>query len=228
MLEHLARAHAIELMRDAHLLHEILPEANEVLPRAEPAEEAAAFAWDRTLRVLEHLDHPAFAAALAALLREIALVRGLGQPWLPSLCDRWRLSRDQTDTLVFCLENETAARSATRTPWPRLQRLLIDSRTPSLLCYAEAVSLAVDGHTSEIDECRRKLALPAEQLNPAPLIGGHDLLAAAIPPGPVYRRILERVRDAQLLGEVTDVAQAMKLVRLLVDSDQRTVDSGAP
>jgi hypothetical protein len=228
MLDHPARARAIELLRDAHLLHEILPEANGVLPRAEPAEEAAAFAWDRTLRVLEHLDHPPFAAALAALLREISLVRGPGQPWLPSLCGRWRLSRDRAETLIFCLENETVARSASRTPWPQLQRVLIDPRTPPLLCYAEAVSLALDGHTSEIDECRRKLALPAELLNPAPLIGGHDLLAAGIPRGPIYRRILERVRDAQLLGEVTDVDQAMKLARLLVDSDRPTVDSEAP
>ena len=86
-----------------------------------------------------------------------------------------------------------------------------------LLSFAEAVAIVVDGHTDEIEFCREKLALPAEQLNPEPLITGDDLIAAGIPPGPDFKRMLDAVRDAQLAGEISDCDTAIRLAKSLTE-----------
>ncbi len=49
---------------------------------------------------------------------------------------------------------------------------------------------------------------------PAPLITGHDLRdVLKIPPGPIYRKILSRVQDAQLEGQLTNREEALEFVR---------------
>ncbi len=53
----------------------------------------------------------------------------------------------------------------------------------------------------------------AGDVAPPPLITGDDLVAAGLKPGPVFKRILDAVYDAQLEGRVTDREGAMALVR---------------
>lgn len=51
-----------------------------------------------------------------------------------------------------------------------------------------------------------------------PLTTGYDLQALGIPPGPVYRQVLSRLRDAWLDGEVSTADQEQNLLHtLLVD-----------
>jgi hypothetical protein len=63
--------------------------------------------------------------------------------------------------------------------------------------------------------CRDKLALPARELNPEPLISGDDLLAEGIPQGPAFAQLLRAVRDAQLERSVQTSADALALARRL-------------
>lgn len=213
MLVDVHRTRALELLRDAKLLHEILPEAEGVLPREEPADESAARAWDSTARVFEHLRDPPLAVVLAALLREIYLAANSDEQRVLDVCRRWRLSNEDIQAIVFCLRHEMLVRSASRSHWPRLQRVLIDSHIESLLNYAEAVSAVVDGDTAEIQYCRERLQWPNEHLNPAPLVRGDDLTAEKIPPGPIYKQLLEDVREQQLLGLLASKDEAMAWVR---------------
>jgi len=55
--------------------------------------------------------------------------------------------------------------------------------------------------------------LVADGVSPEPLITGDDLLAAGMKPGPVFKRVLDEVYDAQLEHRVTSVDQAMTLAR---------------
>ena len=87
-----------------------------------------------------------------------------------------------------------------------------------LLGYGEAVAKALDGRTAEIDFCREKLALPAAELNPPPLITGEDLKRLGIPPGPAYRPLLETVRDAQLERLILSQGEALALAQRLLAS----------
>ena len=46
---------------------------------------------------------------------------------------------------------------------------------------------------------------------PPPLITGDDLTAAGLSPGPVFKRVLDAVYDAQLESRVSDRDAAMSL-----------------
>jgi poly(A) polymerase len=55
--------------------------------------------------------------------------------------------------------------------------------------------------------------IPSEQIRPAALITGVDLIAAGYIPGPRFREILETVEDAQLEGRLHSHASALEFVR---------------
>ncbi len=73
-------------------------------------------------------------------------------------------------------------------------------------------------HVMRIDELRPRLAaLDAVDCAPAPLITGDDLTAAGLMPGPVFKRVLDAVYDAQLEGRIgiraEGLAMALQLAR---------------
>jgi poly(A) polymerase len=70
-----------------------------------------------------------------------------------------------------------------------------------------------------MDFCRERLQWPAAQLNPPVLITGNDLRRAGFPAGPIFRRVLAEVRDAQLLGHVTTPDAALELARRIMLSE---------
>ena len=60
--------------------------------------------------------------------------------------------------------------------------------------------------------CRERLTLPAEKLNPPPLLTGDDLIQLGVPRGRLYATLLRKVRDAQLDGQIADRDQAIEFV----------------
>ena len=55
-----------------------------------------------------------------------------------------------------------------------------------------------------------------EPLNPPPLLTGDDLIRHGVRPGPSYRVLLNRVRDAQLDAEIQTGDDALALVDRLL------------
>jgi tRNA nucleotidyltransferase/poly(A) polymerase len=216
ILTHDRRARGVELLAESGLLEVILPEAKlwrrEESAPGRPSPEQKTASWERTLEILRRLKAPTFAVALAALLRELHLACGSDD--LPHLvAQRWKLSSDEREGVEKLLSEEAIIRTAPQQPWPKLQRILTAPRCDELLAYCEAVAEVVDGNTVAIEFCRSKLALPREQLDPPPLIGGDDLKRLGIPPGPVYRQLLDAVRDAQLEQRIDTRAQALEMAR---------------
>ena len=206
ILTHATRARGVELLAETGLLEVVLPEAAALVQSPE--------AWSRCIAILGSLHAPTFSIGLAALLRELQLAdRSQSLPRV--VFERWKLSTDELAGAEKLLREETLVRSARAQPWPKLQRVLVAPRVDELLGYCEAVARIVDGHTDEIDFCRQKLAQSASQLNPPPLMTGEDLKQAGIPQGPVYRQILDAVRDAQLDGVITSREQALEHMNLL-------------
>ena len=52
-----------------------------------------------------------------------------------------------------------------------------------------------------------------EDISPAPLITGEDLIAMGIPPGPLYKEILSAVEDEQLEGRLRPSRAAIEFVK---------------
>jgi tRNA nucleotidyltransferase/poly(A) polymerase len=215
MLVDAHRVRAVRLLHESALLPVILPESIAVWhSESDQAGGTAPDAWQRTLRTLELLEEPTFAVALAALLREYCSPpsdsrEAAGSEVALHICRRWKLSNEDTYRAVWLLENERLVRSARGTAWPQLQRLLIADGAGELLTFAAAVAQVVDGTTAEIDYCRQRLAVPYEHLNPPPLIDGEDLKAAGIPPGPIFKQLLDAIRDAQLEQQIMSKDDAL-------------------
>ena len=213
MLVQKNRVRAVELLRETGLLEVVLPESLRTTNPAENVPEAAAMLpWRRTLHVLGRLRDPSFPMALAGLLLEITDHQADQGRDANRICRRWRLSRQEISTTIRLLTNHDSLRSADQMPWPRLQRMLVSDGIEELLQFAEAVADVDACDPRPLQFCREQLALPAEELNPKPLIGGEDLIRIGVPRGPHYRVLLDQVRDAQLLGQIRTLDEAMQLV----------------
>ena len=205
MLVHARRRRAVELLSQAGLLRVLLPEATDSGP-----------SWQVMLEMLDVLSEPSFSVALAVLLRGVR-ASAAGDLDMEGVCRGWRLSNDEREGVGLCWEHESTLRQAPEVPWPRLQRVLILPRIEELLAYTKAVARVLDGQESAVEFCRQKVSLPANELNPLPLLTGDDLLRRGVPRGPDYRRLLTEVRDAQLLGTVTTKEQALELALRLAE-----------
>ncbi len=202
ILTHGSRVRGVELLAETGLLEVVLPEIAPVLQSGE--------AWSRTLAILGSLHAPTFAMSLAALLRELHVCEP-GKHLARIAFQRWKLSTDELAGVEKLLSEESLIRLARQQPWPKVQRALVAPRLEELLGYCEAVARVVDGFTGEIDYCRHKSSLPVEELNPPPLITGDDLKRAGIPQGPIYREILDAVRDAQLEKIIASPETALEI-----------------
>ena len=70
--------------------------------------------------------------------------------------------------------------------------------------------------------CVEKLAsLGPEELKPAPLLTGRDLIAAGYRPGPAFGEMLTAVEDAQLESRIGTRQEALELVRRLFPPPQQ-------
>jgi poly(A) polymerase len=66
--------------------------------------------------------------------------------------------------------------------------------------------------------------LVKEEVAPPPFLTGDDLTGAGFSPGPIFRRILERVYDAQLEGRIADRSQALELAHKIFKENESSRD----
>lgn len=173
-----------------------------VLPEVVPADPAGQAKLDAALPMLDRLVEPGFPLTLATLLH----------PWVDAaaataVCRRWRLSNRYTERTAWLVEHHAALRDPRSLRWSQLQPLLISEGIGDLLALEEAAA----SDTGHVAWCRSLLTQPREVLDPPPLLTGDDLLRHGIRPGPVYRVLLERIREAQLDGEVRSREEALEL-----------------
>ncbi|PYV08592.1 MAG: hypothetical protein DMG23_13190 [Acidobacteria bacterium] len=73
--------------------------------------------------------------------------------------------------------------------------------------------LASHGDLTNFEMARRMLEeTPPEEVKPAPLVRGDDLIAGGYRPGPLFKKILQAVEDAQLEGKVKTREEALRMV----------------
>jgi poly(A) polymerase len=148
-----------------------------------------------------------FPLALAALLYPFDAVAAA------AVCQRWRLSNKETQRVCWLVENHAALLAAETMRWSMLQPLLVAEGIDDLLTLTEAMSPA---GVEAAAHCRKLLAQPREVLDPPPLLTGDDLLEHGIPSGPQYKTLLQRIRAAQLDGEVHTTIEALAAAEKII------------
>lgn len=222
----LVHPHRVRALRDLHrtgLLEVVLPEIRLIEPQDDESLSAGG-PWARTLAVAARLESPAFPTALAALLREIALASDLSPAELgATVCRRWKLSTDELEDVCSLLRDEPLVRRASSLTWPQVQQLICAAHAEELLKLAHASAEVCDGADDEIRFCRRMLGLPPAVVNPPPLITGNDLKTLGLPPGPIFRTLLDAVRTAQLESLIDNREDALAFaqrMRLALETDR--------
>lgn len=158
--------------------------------------------------------HDRFCVALSLLL--------CGDPHpiesLTRIVQRWKLANDEQRPVAFALQHGQTFATAEQFKWSQLQPLLIDRDRDIALCTAQIRVATEHASPQGIERCLAAIALPPDQLDPPPLLSGNDLLDRGVATGPIFRTILQRVREAQLDGEITTRDQALQLTAGIVSS----------
>lgn len=106
----------------------------------------------------------------------------------------------------------------------RLKRFLAEP-TAALSRKLMAALARMQLHADRIQAMERELsALERTEFAPAPLINGDTLEANGLRPGPIFKRVLEAVYDAQLEGRISTSGEAIALALQLANEraeDQR-------
>jgi poly(A) polymerase len=204
MLTQENRQAAVQLLQETGLLAIMFPEGE--YNSSDFAERLAV-----GLQGLGALKTTDFATALALLWSQ--LVSNAGRSETEAMTRRLKLSNPQIKSILWMLGQEPQIVAADKLEWPVLQRILVDPRIDNLLDLAAARRQAQHQATSGIEHCRQQLLLPSADLNPPQLLSGNDLQELGLPAGPLFREILEQVRDAQLLGQLDDKAAALQWVQ---------------
>ena len=149
---------------------------------------------------------------LAALLLTIVPCEA-GEAASAALCtdlkSRLKLSNDEVAQVHFALSRQRLFESASRLPWSEVQPSLIDPRAAVALDLLDARIACGEVDKQQLHWLHDRLAMPKEELDPPPLVGGHDLHHLGFSPGPRFKALLEAVRAAQLDHRLTDRAQAL-------------------
>lgn len=206
------RYRAIELCHEVGLLLQILPELQPVVSETDH--------WQRLLRGLRLLVEPNFALTFAMLLDSIVEVddesTGPGDGLAGKTGRRLKLSNQEIDDAGWLLKHRRSLDDASTMSLFQLKRLLSQKLAPDLISLIRARSLANDQQPDDALFCEEYLrTTPREVLDPPPLISGDDLIKAGFQPGPTFKEILDRVRDAQLELRLSTPEEAMELATQL-------------
>ena len=201
------RRRALELLVQTGL-------ACEVLPEVAPADGAAAAraAWHDSARIIDALDEPELASALAVLTAALPVEVA------HRIAARLRLSTRDLKTACWLHEavtfvNGVGDADLDQCPWSQVQPWLAHDAAFLLADVLRARAACGHGSAASAGWVTAKLQMPREQLDPPPLVKGNDLLAAGVPAGRAIGQALSALRALQLDGRITTRDAAVEWVK---------------
>lgn len=220
MLAHASRGRAARLLVESGLANVVLPEVVALVAK-EPQCARHADRWQHALAVVDALPHDAsFTLALAALLHPADDEHAATATCAVEVARRWRLSNHEREQTVWLVAHQAALAAARRQPWSSIQPLLVAPGGAELVSLREAIVAADHQPLDDVLWCRERLGWPPEQLNPQPLLTGHDLARHGLRAGPQFSTLLQSVRNAQLDGEISTPGAALALVERLLHDEK--------
>lgn len=243
MLTEGAARRAFELLDESWLLGQVLPEIAAMKGVQQPPEfHPEGDVWIHTLMMLEQLAKGASSTlAWGVLLHDVGKpptfqsaeetgdrIRfnhhvDVGVKMAEAICHRLRFSNEDTGQITGLVENHMrfgaveAMKKATLKRFVRLPRFDEHLELHRLDC------LSSHRHLDSYEFVQHFLdETPPEQVRPERLLTGDDLVAMGLQPGPEFARILRRIEDAQLEGQLKTREEAKEyLARDLKDKHRK-------
>jgi poly(A) polymerase len=223
-------AGALRLMDELGMLRVVFPELEDARGCEQPENyhpEGDVFV--HSILTVEKLGpHPDFGLALAALLHDIGKPEAsrragpkkfnehsrLGRDTAYEACRRLRLSNDETERVCWLVGRHMYFKDARKMKESKLKRLFAESGFEQLAALHRADALGSWGNLEDYEYVmERRRTMTVEEMKPPPLITGDDLIAMGYRPGPIFKQVLDAVREAQLDGEVRTFEEARGLAR---------------
>lgn len=218
------------LLSDSGLMQHILPEIEQMKGVRQPPQfhpEGDVFV--HTGLVLSHLEEPSFELAMGALLHDVGKpgtfeeatdrIRfhghdELGADMSETICERLRLSRRQTERIVYLVRRHLVFMNIPQMRLARRYRVFEEDGFEQLLELCRADCLGSHQDMRLYDDC---LALWNQWRERAPstepLLQGRDLMELGMKPGPEIGTMLEQLEDARRESIVSDRDEAVAWVK---------------
>ena len=232
----------LRLMHDTGLLAPILPEIEALVGVAQPPQfHPEGDVFEHTCLMLDAARNPSPELAMGILLHDVGKpptrtfdVRirfnehdAVGTEMAKAICRRLRFSNEQIERIAALVANHMRICTAPRMRLGKLKRLLAMDHLDEHLELHRLDCLTSHGKLDVYDFIRaRKAEFTEEQLRPAPLLNGRDLMAMGYRPGPIFGEILSALEEEQLEGRLTDRASAEAWVRSRFPMGEGEVQDG--
>ncbi len=229
---------AFELLDRTGLLREVLPEISRLHGVAQPPEyHPEGDVWIHTLLLLEKLP-----AGASPTLAWGALLHDVGKPATFShkppdrirfnghvevgvkiaheIVRRLRFSNEECAQILSLVENHMRFGDVEKMKESTLKRFFRLPKFEEHLALHRLDVLSSHGDLSLYEFAkRRREELPEEEVRPALLVTGRDLIEAGYTPGPRFKEMLALAEDAQLEGRIHTNEEGLQLIReFLADS----------
>ncbi|MBP7868090.1 MAG: CCA tRNA nucleotidyltransferase [Acidobacteria bacterium] len=222
---------ALRLFLEAGVLAVILPEAAAMAGVNQPeAFHPEGDVFTHTCLMYDHAVYPLTTElALGILLHDVGKpptyreaadrIRFDGHPETGArmarrILERLKFSRAETETVEALVREHLRFIHVKQMRPSTLKRFLRMSDFGAHLELHRLDCLASHRDLSHHAFCAERLAeLGAEALRPPPLLGGDDLIALGLTPGPRFKAILSELEDLQLEGRLTTRDEALDHVR---------------
>jgi len=236
------RSRGMNMLYDMRLAAAVLPELIPMkgLPQGLPAAPSSDL-WDHVMDVLNRLGpEPSFTLAFAALLHDVGKPRTVGRKpdrytfyyhehvgarLASDICHGLKFSNAERERIVWLVEKHQFLCEARQMRTSKLKMILAEPGIYELLAFHRADAQAWGHSTDHVDYCEQLLREWSEtDLNPPPLLTGHDLARMGLEPGPLFKELLDAVREAQLDGTITTAREALELVNRLIEGKKKPPD----
>lgn len=212
------------------LLQEVLPEVTALKGVEQPPQfHPEGDVWTHTMMMLDRLPaQPSITLALGVLLHDIGKPATFrmaerirfdghvekGIEIAHAMLNRLRFPHHVIEAVEALIANHMKFGEVTHMRESTLKRFM---RQPNFDEHMELHRLDCTSSHGSLDNYefveRKQAEVPPEQLKPAPLLTGRELIAAGYKPGPLFGTVLGEIEDAQLEGRITTTAEAMEMAR---------------
>jgi len=218
-----------ELLDATGLLSQIMPEIAAMKGvEQSPDYHPEGDVFTHTMLLLSHLQAPAETLAYGCLLHDVGkppCVRREGEhltfyghtekgaEMAGEILKRLKRSRATWERVGYLVRNHLRHTQAPNMRLSTLKRFLGEEGIDELLELTRIDALSSNGDLQYYRFCRQKLEeFKEEEIHPAPLLRGRDLIELGFLPGPGFSEILKQVEEAQLSGELSSREQALAWV----------------
>jgi poly(A) polymerase len=219
-----------ELLDESGLLKVLLPEIDALKGTWQsPDYHPEGDVFTHTILLLSHLKAPSESLAYGCLLHDVAKPLCFrregeratfyghtekGAEMAEEILKRLKRGRALWERVSYLVRHHLRLVQAPNMRLSTLKRFLREDGIEELLELARIDALSSNGDLRYYDFCVARLSeLEHEEIRPAPLLRGGDLIDLGFTPGPLFAEILRQVEDRQLGGELRSREQALDWVR---------------